>query len=177
MAAYVSRIMTWIYRLEPNVLVTYAIYSTLVFRAFCRTYTARRWLRPGLAVVLGSWFAWVLWSTLLSRSPGIYESHWVPLGTYWRILQGDTTELLRSALMNVALFFPAGLLTAALLPRGSIRRLVLGFALFSLTIELSQDLFRLGFAEFDDVLHNTLGAMFGYIAFHRDLDLPPAADP
>lgn len=177
MAAYLNKIVIWIYCLEPNDLVTYAIYATLVFCAFCRTYAPRRWLRPGLTAVLGCWFAWVLWSTVLSRSPGAYESHWVPLDTYRRVLQGDTTELLRSAVMNIALFFPAGLLTAALLPRGSLRRVVLGFALFSLAIELGQDLFRLGFAEIDDVLHNTLGSALGYFAFHRDLDLAPADDP
>ena len=172
MAECLNRLVVWVYCLELNTLVIWCVYAALVFSAFCRACADRRWLRPGLAAVFGIWLAAVLLTTIFSRTPRVGSANWLPLDTYRRVLQGDTTELLRSALMNVALFFPAGLLSAALLPRGSGRRMVLGFALFSLAIEVGQDLFQLGFAEMDDVLHNTLGAALGYMAFRRDLDLP-----
>ena len=65
--------------------------------------------------------------------------------------------------MNVLLFFPAGLLGAMLLPRRrrSILWLILGTALFSLTIDLLQFRLSLGNAEMDDILHNTLGTLLG----------------
>ena len=84
---------------------------------------------------------------------------------------GESRELLRSAFMNAVLFFPAGLLLGGLLPghrsfRWQLVCAVICFGLISLGIELTQFFNRLGNAEFDDVLHNTLGAAAGLAAFH-----------
>ena len=171
MLELLHKLYIWIYCLEPQALALYAVYVTLVFSAFCRAYGSRRWLRPLLATALACCLVCVLWSTVLSRSAGEYRSFWFPLHTYLRVLQGDTTELLRSAVMNVVLFFPAGLIIAALMPRISLRQVLVGFALFSLGIELSQDFFSLGFAEIDDVLHNTLGAVLGCVGYRQELDI------
>ena len=68
--------------------------------------------------------------------------------------------------MNVALFHPAGLLAASLLPEKWSRcqkmlAVLLPFALFSVMIEYAQFRYALGESEIDDVIHNTFGALIG----------------
>ena len=68
--------------------------------------------------------------------------------------------------MNVALFYPAGLLAASLLPEKWSRcqkmlAVLLPFALLSMMIEYTQFRYALGESEIDDVIHNTLGAFIG----------------
>ena len=107
-------------------------------------------------------------ATLLNRTErgeGLAPS-WIPFASYIKVMQGGTPELLRSCFMNVALFYPAGLLGAVLLPRKwhSIWRILLIgllFMLMSTGIEYTQHIFVLGQPEVDDIIHNTLGAVIG----------------
>lgn len=168
---------SWIYHLPTEYLPECAVYAVMLYLTFCRKYAGKRWLRPGIGVLLAGWFLVVLWTTILDREPGSYESSWIPLHTYWKIFSGGHPELERSGLMNVLLFYPGGLFLAGLLPQnGSCRRrmicAVICFGLFSLSIELCQHFLQLGTAEIDDVLHNTLGAAAGFAVFHLDLDDP-----
>lgn len=166
-----------IYGLSTLALAVCAVFASLLCRALYRKYARKRWLRPGIGGLLAGWFLTVLWITIFSREPGAYGSSWSPLHAYRLIFSGEHPEMLRSCLMNVALFYPAGLLLAGLLPsRRSYRQrmlcTVLAFGLFSLAIELSQYFLQLGTAEFDDVLHNTLGAAAGFAAFHPGKEAP-----
>lgn len=81
----------------------------------------------------------------------------IPFASIFVYLQGQT-EKLRESFMNVVLFYPLGLLLGSVSKRK--RMIGVGF-LLSLTIEVSQYLFRLGYAETDDVIHNTLGTAIG----------------
>ena len=178
--ACIQKLVLFIYRMDPQALCGCAVFGGLIFCALYRKCSDSRWLRPVIGLVLAAWFGAVLWMTVLSRTPGgTYVAHWVPFHTYRAILSGKEPEMFRSCFMNVALFYPAGLLFGSLLPRTwSFRRgmlwTVLVFGLFSLTVELSQYRFGLGISEIDDVLHNTLGAALGFAA-HR-LDLGGIAD-
>ena len=72
--------------------------------------------------------------------------------------------------MNVALFYPAGLLAASLLPKkwsGWCRCLLVVFVLTAMSagIEFLQYRYALGRCEIDDVIHNALGALLGSLAF------------
>ena len=168
-----QELLNWIYHLPTGDLPEYAVFCALIYCTLYRKYEGKRWLRPGIGGVLAVWVAAVLWTTLFNRAPGSYESNWIPLHAYRLIFSGEHPEMYRSCLMNVLLFYPAGLLLAGLLPRHhSYRRrllcTVLCFGLFSLSIELSQHFLHLGTAELDDVLHNTLGATAGFAAFHLD---------
>lgn len=173
--ALIEKLVHYVYRLHLDILTEYAVFTALIFCTLCRKYDRRRWFRPGVGIVLGIWAALVLWVTLLSRSCDAFDVQWIPLHTYWRVLHGANSELLRSAFMNVILFFPAGLLTAALFPRNKSYRCrmlctALFCGLFSLSIEMLQYFLTLGNAEIDDVLHNTLGALVGFAAFHIEWD-------
>ena len=151
-----------IYRMSPMLLCVLcamaALWLCLLERRLCR----RSWWRKLLGSLLLLWTMVVLYATVVSRSVGSYGSfEIVPLHSYREVLETGKQEILRSSFMNALLFFPAGLLGAVLLPRRKILWLVLGLAVFSLTIELLQFRFSLGNAEIDDILHNTLGAWLG----------------
>lgn len=168
--------LQYIYGMDLNKLATCAVFASMIFCTIHRKWCGRRWLRICIGLMLAVWFAVVFWVTLLSRSSGgVVQSNWLPLHTYWSVLCGESRELIRSAFMNVILFFPGGLLLAALMPenwnfRQGMCCVILVYMLFSLPIELIQYFRQLGTAEIDDVLHNTLGAGLGYAAFHLDLD-------
>ena len=163
-----------IYHMAPQELGLLAVFAALLWRAGDRKWADSRWLRPVIGLVLAAWFGAVLWMTVLSRTPGgTYEAQWVPFHTYRAYVSDPHSEILRSCFMNVALFYPAGLLFGSLLTkkwsfhRGMLWS-VLVFGLFSLAVELSQYRFGLGISEIDDVLHNTLGAALGFAAVHLD---------
>ena len=165
-----------IYQMEPGELARYAVFAALIFCALHRIYVGKPWFRTIMGGVLAVWLGAVLWLTVLNRSGGsTYLVSWISLGTYWRVLRGENVELLRSSFMNGLLFYPAGLLLKGLLPKAwSFRKgmlcTVLVFGLLSLEIELSQYLWQCGNCELDDVLHNTLGAAVGFVAFRLDLN-------
>ena len=106
---------------------------------------------------------------MLSRSPDrAYHPEWIPFHSYRKLLATGVFEIIRTNFMNIVLFYPAGFLTASLLPEGWLCRqklLTVGvlFALFSLSIELGQFYYALGEPEIDDVIHNTIGAVCGTI--------------
>lgn len=165
-------IMWHVYRMPLTGMVVCALLSALLFARLCQKFADRRWLRPCIGITLAAWFAIVLWMTVLKRIPGSYDVNWVPLHSYPEMLSGKHPEALRSSFMNVMLFFPAGLLWGGLKnPQIGIRKwigwMAALFALFSLGIELSQYWLRLGVTEADDILHNTLGAVLGYVSHCR----------
>lgn len=66
---------------------------------------------------------------------------------------------------NIILFMPFGFLCPALWEnQRSVKQVALAGFLFSLTIEVSQ-IFNLRITDVDDLLMNTLGAVFGYFIF------------
>ena len=167
----------WVYCLPVQDVPLCAVFAAMIVITLCRKYAGKRWLRPGIGGLLAGWFLVVLWTTVINREPGSYESSWIPLHSYWLLITVGKGELYRSCLMNVFLFYPAGLLLAGLLPqrlrdRRGMLCAAICFGLFSLSIELCQHFQHLGTAEIDDVLHNTLGAAAGFAAFHLDLDDP-----
>ena len=163
-----------IYALPWHELFALCFGALILFWELRKCLRTRWFWRPCQGVILLVWAAVVLYATVLSRNGGI-ESVWaaVPFHSYREVLSGGNPELLRSNLMNVVLFAPAGLLTGALLPeRWTMKRRLLWtggiFCLFSLGIEMIQYRLAMGQAEIDDVLHNTLGALTGFAAFHLD---------
>ena len=130
-----------------------------------------------------------LYFTLLMREPGEdYPIILTPLRSYFAVLGWDVQsfpvvgqllqgsweepiafafESLIGIVQNLILFMPFGFLLCGATdqPRTS-RILLLGF-LLSLSIELCQLLFRLGWFEIDDILHNVLGTYLGIRLYRR----------
>ncbi len=161
-----------IYILPYHHLLGVCLCGVLLFGELRRRFDLRWWWKPCLSMVLLGWAAVVLWATVFSRGGGL-EAEWLtlPFHSYREVLAGGNPEILRSNLMNVVLFVPAGLLSAALLPekwpmKWQILLITFLFCLFSTGIEWNQYFRALGCAEMDDILHNTLGAVAGFAAFH-----------
>lgn len=139
--------------------------------------------RSVIRLLLPAYLLLNLYFTLLMREPGEdYPIILTPLRSYFavlgwdiqsfpvvgQLLQGSWEEPIAFAfesligiVQNLILFMPFGFLLCGATdqPRTS-RILLLGF-LLSLSIELCQLFFRLGWFEVDDILHNVLGTYLG----------------
>lgn len=159
--------------IEDTVLI--ALFACLVWTLtgsvlWSRVPWGRRLWRVGCGVLATAWLCMLLYATLFSRAPGVYEAHPIPLFQLRQALWGGKRELLRSAWMNVLLFIPGGLTLPELFPFGWTprRRVWLGLlmlGLLSIGIELLQLHWSLGQAETDDCLANTFGAALGLMVF------------
>lgn len=145
--------------------------------------------RSVIRLLLPAYLLLNLYFTFLMREPSEdYPIILTPLHSYFVILGWDIQELsaLRQILQgaweepiafafesligivqNLILFMPFGFLLCGATdqPRTS-RILLLGF-LLSLSIELCQLFFRLGWFEVDDILHNVLGTYLGICLYRR----------
>lgn len=106
----------------------------------------------------------ILYVTIFSRAPGIYQVNLHPLSTL--AAAQEQPELHREMLMNVFLFFPLGLTLSNALPRKLRMGMRIGVTtlagfLLSVGIELLQYVCSVGMAETDDVICNTMGAFLG----------------
>lgn len=167
----ISRLFLWIYRLSSGGLLFLLFLGTLLL-FLLRKHERLRQLFP---LLLPIWAAAVLWVTLLNRSSEtLGDFQWLPLYSYREMFLTGNREILRSNMMNVALFYPGGLLLAAVLPKRRRTPIVVTtLLLFSIPIELIQQALFLGRGEIDDVLHNTLGAWLGCIALSLEPKLFP----
>ena len=90
----------------------------------------------------------------------------IPFHSYLELFETGNDEILRTNFMNIALFYPAGLLLAPQFPENWPRNrkmlfVGIAFALLSVVIEYAQFRYSLGEPEIDDVIHNTFGAITG----------------
>ena len=72
---------------------------------------------------------------------------------------------LRSIILNILLFVPFGYLLPMLLPHFRWWQVILIGIISSFCIELLQFLTRLGYADIDDLINNTLGAAIGWLCY------------
>lgn len=79
-------------------------------------------------------------------------------------------EALAGIILNILLFIPLGYLFPVLVPKCRTwpKMILLGFVT-SLTIETIQLFTHLGWFDVDDLIHNTIGAMLGYLAYKKIL--------
>ena len=88
-----------------------------------------------------------------------YDIH--PFWSY-KAIQDGREELLAENIMNVVVFIPVGLLLGIAFKQMTWWKALLIGCGISVTIESLQFLFKRGFSELDDVMHNTLGCLIGY---------------
>ena len=116
-------------------------------------------LRYSATLLLIEYIFFLFCSTVIFRATGAtrqYDFH--PFWSY------DRPDLLIENIMNVIVFIPVGMMLGSLLRvKGSWAIALLIGCSISLTIESLQFWFMKGFSELDDVMHNTLGCMMGYI--------------
>lgn len=164
MKELLREIYLWIYCLPQNDAAALPLLFTVGFlglRSKLERFRFWRWIVTGLLLI---WSAVILAQTVLARQEGDSTPSLIPFQCYITVLQGGEKELLRSASMNMLMFYPGGLLALSLWGKKYLLPLLSGFLVLSVTIEVSQFLLAVGVAETDDVIHNVLGAAFGLLA-------------
>ena len=168
-----SRLFTWFYCLDFDEALALLVLFTAAFCLLNQKYGQRKLWNAAVIAVLTLWTVAVLAQTVLFRTPDPgYAAIWAPLQSYRAVWTGTgNKELLRSNFMNAALFYPAGLLLASLLPKKfhkatAILTVMTAAAMLSGAIEYTQYHWHLGIAQTDDILHNTFGATLGAAALH-----------
>lgn len=145
--------------------------------------------RNVMQLLLPAYLLLNLYFTLLMREPSKDRLiTLVPLRSYFavcgwdiqsfsavgQLLQGAwaepiafTIDPLIGIVQNLILFMPFGFLLYAVTDQPRTARILLFGFLLSLAIELCQLLFRLGWFEVDDILHNVLGTYLGICLYRR----------
>ena len=149
---------------KPLLSIILSIAIAVVVWGYLRTKVRlRRWTMANFVLFCAAVIA-ILYTTILTRTPGNYELILTPFAALSAARQQP--ELYRAMLMNIFLFFPLGLTLSNALPRKWHRWLrialttLIGCA-FSAGIEYAQYRYALGMAEVDDVICNTLGVFIG----------------
>lgn len=148
-----------------GIMVLLVIVWILLARFFSKKEPRRRLWKFGNSLMFIGMIVIIAIITMASRS----EETEVILMPFHSFIEAHVQpEMYRSMLMNVFLFFPLGLTLPYALPekwKGRVLITILFALIFSATIECLQYYFRLGRAETDDVICNTLGCAIGTLAY------------
>ncbi|WP_101694220.1 VanZ family protein [Dorea phocaeensis] len=102
-------------------------------------------------------------STVFTRTPGNRAYELLPFWSWREILFHQDWSLLQENVLNIILFVPIGILLFPLLRKITWKSaLIIGLAISAL-IETSQLILCRGLFEWDDMIHNTLGCVLGYL--------------
>lgn len=122
----------------------------------------RKSLKVPSAILLCVYICIILLYTLLHRGDGSVSGYnFMPFWSYRAIYDGQLSLVIENG-MNVILFIPVGMLVGLALPRIAFKHVIVYAFLISIFIEVMQYMLSKGFAEFDDVIHNTLGCAIGF---------------
>lgn len=128
----------------------------------------KKYYKPAVIVLLLIWLGIVLSLTVLGRKP--YDGNHFQPELFWsyRSVQMKEAWFVRQIIGNVIMYMPFGFLFPFLL-KGKLS----GWKLFAITViagltisfttESMQYLFKIGLFEFDDLLHNGLGIVIGFL--------------
>lgn len=89
-------------------------------------------------------------------------SNFIPFWSYFAYDQVNRPDLLPENILNIAVFVPIGLLLGCAFRSMKWWKVLLIGGSASIMIETLQFFYKRGFAETDDVMHNTLGCLIGF---------------
>lgn len=118
----------------------------------------------------------ILYMTLLTREPSADHKNMLlhPFWEYVNLFRHFDLSYAHDIFLNIALFIPFGFsVPLCFSTMKKFKLMALCAALVSVSIELIQLIFRLGWCEFDDVFNNTVGACIGlglYKIFEKILE-------
>lgn len=164
MKELLESIYLWIYRLPRKDAVALPLVGTVVFLGLRRKLERYRFWQWAVAGLLLIWMAVILAQTVLARQASGNALSLVPFRCYFEAYGGGEKELLRSASMNMLMFYPGGLLALSLWGRKYLLPLLGGFLVLSVGLEVLQFVLGVGVTETDDVIHNVVGAALGLLA-------------
>ena len=117
-------------------------------------------------ILLVLYIGFIIYTTLLCREPRDYREYNFQLFWSYQRFFDDIQPQGRQILLNILFFIPFGVLAPFCVDGNWKRKVVFTITsacLLSGTVEFLQLLCKLGFAEFDDVFDNTLGAAIGAV--------------
>lgn len=123
--------------------------------------------RPALAqcgavVILVFYLVLVFASAVFGREPGKAYRYELTLFWSYREIMAGRTKLIAENFWNVMMLLPIGALLPTAYAKMKLSSVTAAAFAVSLTIELTQLITKRGLFEFDDMFHNTLGAIIGY---------------
>ena len=166
---YLNRIFnmnSWDY-ITLAIVIFFISLTFLLFKHF-----SKRKKKVFQAITLTAFFlylAMVIYSVVISKdaNSGNFALHLNPFYFLTQIRQGNSA-VLRKTVMNVAIFYPFGFLYCLLdTKKVNYRKwpIIAFSAAFSFLVEAVQFIFKLALVETSDILLNTLGCIFGIIAY------------
>lgn len=115
-------------------------------------------LRYSAALLLVEYIFLLFCSTVIFRATG--ETRQYDFQPFWSYSRPD---LLVETIMNVVVFIPVGLLLGIAFKQTTWWKALLLGCSISVTIETLQFFFMRGFLELDDVMHNAMGCLIGWL--------------
>lgn len=124
----------------------------------------KKGLRYGAVLLLAEWVLLVLCAIVIFREVCAERGYnLIPFWSYWDYgEQSYFMEMFGEIILNVLLFVPIGFLAGCGLERMTFKKVLFLGGGLSVVIELLQFVFKKGFCETDDVIHNVLGCLIGY---------------
>ena len=115
-------------------------------------------IRYSAILLLVEYVFLIFCSTIIFRTPG--ETRQYDFHPFWSY---DRPDLLVENIINVVVFIPVGLLLSIAFKQVTWWKVLLIGCGISVTIEALQFWFMKGFSEVDDVMHNTVGCLIGWL--------------
>lgn len=115
------------------------------------------------------YLAMVIYSAILNRDidSNSFGVSIIPFRSYKMIADGNSDKT-REVIMNIAFFYPIGFLYCLIDTKKINHKkwpIIPMSAALSLLIEIIQFVFKLGYVETDDIIHNTLGCILGILGY------------
>ncbi len=150
-----SDLPVWVYE---GLLVVLFVGAVVAFV----TLGARKGGRVTMRLLLAEYVVMIFCSTVFIRS--VMDERKYDFRPFWsyRAIQDGKEELFVENIMNVAVFVPVGVMLGCSYKGMTWWKTLLVGLCTSVSIEALQFVFHRGFSEVDDVMHNTLGCVFGY---------------
>ena len=117
-----------------------------------------------VGLLLVAWVALVVATTVIFRETGAERVYnLMPFWSYWDYGKDSYfLEMFVENILNVLLFVPVGFLADCGLRGKTLKKVLFLGGGISVFVELLQFIFKKGFCETDDVIHNVLGCLIGY---------------
>lgn len=162
--AYIKLYSQSIYREIPSYMYFALLLVAVVgfILIFSNQRVKQKWRAFG-RLVFFEYVAFLLCMTVFFRESVEHRTfNLIPFWSYTAENADLQHSLYVEALMNVLMFVPFGLLAGCVFKRIGWKKMLVASLCLSVLIETLQFILKRGFAEFDDVFHNTLGAVIGF---------------
>lgn len=115
--------------------------------------------------ILVFYLSFVVTITLIERQITADPTYNLTVFWTYKAVSDGKSDLIMEIVWNIVLFIPIGVLINFLIPIKYFWISIISCLLFSVGIEFMQLILHRGFFEFDDMIHNTFGAILGICIF------------